>query len=113
MGLNDASANSIMDSPADNTPNDGTGQLPAPPASAPGPLFTDPFAGICQLDGYLDPFKPALRSRYAKAQQWLKTIQDSEGGLDKFTRARRARTSPFGYKTANGCRRGLKSTAST
>jgi 1,4-alpha-glucan branching enzyme len=45
------------------------------------------FLGITQLDSYLDPFKPALRSRYSKAQQWLKTINDTEGGMESFTRA--------------------------
>jgi hypothetical protein len=39
MGLNDASANSITDNPADNVSNDGTGQSPAiPPPDAPTPL---------------------------------------------------------------------------
>lgn len=43
--------------------------------------------GIVQLDPYLEPFKDALKSRYAKAQQWIKTIQETEGGLEKFSRA--------------------------
>jgi 1,4-alpha-glucan branching enzyme len=42
---------------------------------------------MVQLDPYLDPFKDALRSRYSKAQKWLKTIDETEGGMEKFTRA--------------------------
>jgi 1,4-alpha-glucan branching enzyme len=45
------------------------------------------FAGIVQLDGYLDPFKDALKSRFSKAQKWIKTIEETEGGLEKFSRA--------------------------
>ena len=43
--------------------------------------------GIVQLDGYLEPFKGALQSRFAKAQKWIKTIDETEGGLEKFSRA--------------------------
>jgi 1,4-alpha-glucan branching enzyme len=43
-------------------------------------------AGIVDLDPYLAPFKDALRSRYSKAQQWMKTINDTEGGMEKFSR---------------------------
>jgi 1,4-alpha-glucan branching enzyme len=45
------------------------------------------LAGIVQLDGYLEPFKGALRSRFAKAQKWIQTIDETEGGLEKFSRA--------------------------
>jgi hypothetical protein len=38
------------------------------------------------MDGYLEPFKGALQSRFAKAQQWIKTIDETEGGLEKFSR---------------------------
>jgi 1,4-alpha-glucan branching enzyme len=38
------------------------------------------------MDGYLEPFKAALQSRFAKAQQWIKTIDETEGGLEKFSR---------------------------
>jgi hypothetical protein len=43
-------------------------------------------AGIVELDPYLEPFKDALRSRYQKAQQWMKTIDETEGGIEKFSR---------------------------
>ncbi len=38
------------------------------------------------LDPSLEPFAPSLKSRYTKAQQWLKTIEQHEGGLEKFSR---------------------------
>lgn len=50
-------------------------------------LLADQLApGIAQLDPYLEPFKDALRSRYSKAQKWIKTIEETEGGMEKFTR---------------------------
>jgi 1,4-alpha-glucan branching enzyme len=42
--------------------------------------------GVIQLDPWLSPFKDALRSRFSKAQKWLKTIDETEGGMEKFTR---------------------------
>ncbi|MCJ1450311.1 alpha-1,4-glucan branching enzyme [Mycoblastus sanguinarius] len=42
--------------------------------------------GVVQLDPWLEPFTDALRSRYSHAQKWIKTINDTEGGLDKFSR---------------------------
>ncbi|OCL07830.1 glycoside hydrolase family 13 protein [Glonium stellatum] len=66
MALNEASNNTVMTDPAGNVPADGT--------------------GIVQLDPWLSPFKDALRSRYTKAQQWIKTINETEGGMEKFTK---------------------------
>jgi 1,4-alpha-glucan branching enzyme len=42
--------------------------------------------GVVSLDPWLEPFKDSLRSRYAKAESWIKTINDTEGGLEKFSR---------------------------
>lgn len=39
-----------------------------------------------QLDPWLEPFKEPLRTRYSYAQKWIKTINDTEGGLEKFSR---------------------------
>merc|ERR1712113_1112917 len=65
--LNEAAADSLTANPPSNDiPNDGT--------------------GVIALDPYLEPHKAALRSRFTKAQQWLKTIQDTEGWLEKFSR---------------------------
>jgi len=66
MELNSASANSTMSAAPGQVPNDGT--------------------GIIQMDGYLEPFKDALKSRFSKAQKWIKTIEETEGGMEKFSR---------------------------
>ena len=42
--------------------------------------------GVLQLDPWLEPFKGALKSRYSKAQRWIKILNETEGGLDKFSR---------------------------
>lgn len=65
----DDSANSLAKASAGaapGVPNDGT--------------------GVLQLDPWLEPFQDALKRRYAKAQGWIKTIDDNEGGLEKFSR---------------------------
>ncbi|KAL9055759.1 MAG: hypothetical protein Q9206_003020 [Seirophora lacunosa] len=67
MALNQTSENSVLAAPAGNkTVADGT--------------------GVVQLDPWLSPFKDALRSRYSHAQKWIKTINETEGGLEKFSR---------------------------
>lgn len=48
--------------------------------------------GVIKLDPWLAPFSDSLKRRYSKAQEWIKTIQDTEGGLDKFSKA------SFGWK---------------
>lgn len=45
-------------------------------------------AGVVKLDPWLEPFSEPLRRRYAKANEWISTIEASEGGLEKFTRVR-------------------------
>ncbi|KAK5676931.1 alpha-1,4-glucan branching enzyme [Elasticomyces elasticus] len=42
--------------------------------------------GIVSLDPYLEPYKPALRTRFSKADSWITTINETEGGLEKFSR---------------------------
>lgn len=65
--LNNSSDNSVLSDPAGNkVAADGT--------------------GVVQLDPWLSPFKDALRSRFSHAQRWLKTINDTEGGLERFSR---------------------------
>ena len=39
-----------------------------------------------KLDPWLGPFKDSLKSRFSHAQKWIKTINDHEGGLEKFSR---------------------------
>lgn len=48
---------------------------------------------MIKLDPWLEPFKDALRSRYSHAQKWIKTIDETEGGLDKFSKG----TEKFGF----------------
>jgi 1,4-alpha-glucan branching enzyme len=43
-------------------------------------------SGIIQLDPWLEPFKAPIKQRFAAAQKWIKTIDDTEGGLEKFSR---------------------------
>ncbi|KAI1328043.1 alpha amylase [Xylariaceae sp. FL0255] len=62
----DQSANSLGNNPAEGIPNDGT--------------------GVLQLDPWLSPFQDALKRRYAKAQEWIKKLDDTEGGIEKFSR---------------------------
>lgn len=42
--------------------------------------------GVLQIDPWLSPFQDALKRRYSKAKEWIKTIDDTEGGLAKFTK---------------------------
>ncbi len=42
--------------------------------------------GVVQLDPWLSPFKDPLRSRYSHAQRWIKTINETEGGLENFSK---------------------------
>ncbi|KAH6656799.1 1,4-alpha-glucan-branching enzyme [Truncatella angustata] len=42
--------------------------------------------GVVQLDPWLSPFKDTIKRRHAKAQEWIKTIDDTEGGLEQFSR---------------------------
>lgn len=48
----------------------------------------DIMQGVLQIDPWLAPFKDALKRRFSKAKEWIKTIDDTEGGLDKFSKAR-------------------------
>ncbi|RHZ59464.1 1,4-alpha-glucan branching enzyme GLC3 [Aspergillus thermomutatus] len=42
--------------------------------------------GVIQLDPWLEPFRDALRHRFGLVESWIKTIDENEGGLDKFSR---------------------------
>ena len=44
------------------------------------------MTGVIDLDPWLEPFRDPLKSRFSKAQDWIKKINDSEGGLEKFSR---------------------------
>ena len=38
------------------------------------------------MDPWLEPFKDSIKHRFGKAQDWIKKINETEGGLEKFTR---------------------------
>ncbi|KAL2149507.1 hypothetical protein VTH82DRAFT_8158, partial [Thermothelomyces myriococcoides] len=42
--------------------------------------------GVLKLDPWLSPFQDVLRRRFTKAQEWIKKIDETEGGLEKFAR---------------------------
>lgn len=41
---------------------------------------------ILDLDGYLKPEVPAIATRWKSFVQWKKTIENSEGGYDAFSK---------------------------
>lgn len=41
---------------------------------------------ILELDGYLEPFIPAIAHRYDKFRQWKDSINVHEGGYDSFSK---------------------------
>lgn len=43
---------------------------------------------MIKLDPWLSPFQDAFKRRFAKAQEWINKINDTEGSLDKFSKAR-------------------------
>jgi len=64
----------------------------APPASAPpkAQSWDDDYpkdgTGVLRLDPWLEPFQDSLRSRYSRAQSWIKNLNDTEGGLNQFSK---------------------------
>src|SRR2546430_16189691 len=83
MALNQAAENSVLaESASGNVASDGTGRQRF--SCLQESLLMK--LGVIQLDPWLSPFKDSLRSRFSKAQQWLKTIDETEGGMDRFTR---------------------------
>ncbi|KAL2423704.1 1,4-alpha-glucan-branching enzyme [Exophiala dermatitidis] len=67
MALNQSSGNSVLAQPSNQEiAPDGT--------------------GVVQLDPWLEPYKDALKHRFAKTQEWIKKIDETEGGLEKFSR---------------------------
>lgn len=63
---------------------DGTGELCCGATSYRELQLTG--LGVVQMDPWLEPFSAGLRSRYARAQKWIKNINETEGGLEKFSR---------------------------
>ncbi|RDW78823.1 1,4-alpha-glucan branching enzyme GLC3 [Aspergillus mulundensis] len=42
--------------------------------------------GIIDLDPWLEPFREAIQRRFNYVDSWIKTIDEAEGGLDKFSK---------------------------
>ncbi|KAK8039388.1 branching enzyme (be1) [Apiospora rasikravindrae] len=78
---------------SDSVAENSTNSL-APNGSAGG--VPNDGTGVLQIDPWLEPFADALKRRYAKAQKWIKTIDDTEGGMEKFSRG----TEKFGLNVS-------------
>lgn len=48
----------------------------------------DLLLGVLQIDPWLSPFQDVLKRRVSRAKDWIKKIDETEGGLTKFTKAR-------------------------
>ncbi|CAI4211611.1 unnamed protein product [Parascedosporium putredinis] len=44
------------------------------------------MSGVVKLDPWLSPFEPVLQRRFAKAHEWITRLNETEGGLDKFSK---------------------------
>ncbi|CDM29026.1 CAZyme family GH13 [Penicillium roqueforti] len=42
--------------------------------------------GVIQLDPWLEPYRDVLKHRYQVVEEWTKTINETEGSLDKFSK---------------------------
>lgn len=59
--------------------------LAAGAAGAAGDVPID-GTGVVKLDPWLSPFQDAFKRRYSKAQEWINRLDQSEGGIDKFSK---------------------------
>jgi hypothetical protein len=75
-------AHELGKQPAEPIPSDGTGKT----CNWNSRKAADDHLGVVTLDPWLGPYKEGLRSRFSKTQAWIKTIEESEGGLEKFSR---------------------------
>lgn len=66
------------------------------PAKQPAPQIPTDGTGVLSLDPWLEPFQDYLRERFSKAQNWIKKLEETEGGLDKFSKVRHAIPSALG-----------------
>lgn len=59
--------------------------------------WADSISGVVTLDPWLSPFKDSLRKRFSLAQEWIKKINDTEGGLEKFSRVNDAQLMSYKF----------------
>lgn len=55
-------------------------------------LTADLLPGVLQVDPWLSPFQDVLKRRVSRAKDWIKKIDETEGGLSKFTKVHCFRT---------------------
>ena len=60
--------------------------MAAAPTTALSPVPDLDTKAVLALDGYLEPFIPAIEHRYNRFKHWKNTIQQHEGGYEAFTR---------------------------
>ncbi|KAL3476077.1 1,4-alpha-glucan-branching enzyme [Aspergillus californicus] len=53
--------------------------------------------GIIKLDPWLEPFQEAIQRRFKHVESWIKTVDETEGGLDKFSKGYEV----FGFNVAD------------
>lgn len=51
-------------------------------------IAADMLPGVLQVDPWLSPFQDVLKRRVSRAKDWIKKIDETEGGLTKFTKVR-------------------------
>jgi 1,4-alpha-glucan branching enzyme len=64
---------------------DGTGKLAMSLTFNRG-FYSNAFPGVIQLDPWLEPHRDVLKHRFQVVETWAKTINETEGGLDKFSK---------------------------
>ncbi|KAE8154496.1 pectin lyase fold/virulence factor [Aspergillus avenaceus] len=65
---------------------EATSTTVAQQTSTPAPAPTPTAPSVIQLDPWLEPFREALKTRFNFVESWMKTINETEGGLDKFSK---------------------------
>jgi 1,4-alpha-glucan branching enzyme len=68
-----------------NYPTDGTGKLIGSLVCG-RKVYSNAFPGVIQLDPWLEPHRDVLKHRFQVVETWAKTINETEGGLDKFSK---------------------------
>ncbi|KAJ1658732.1 alpha-1,4-glucan branching enzyme [Dispira simplex] len=91
-GVTSQSANHLSPSVSESSNPVANANLASGPAQSSWPTEdngkhgSSDGTGVIQRDPWLEPFRDALRDRYQYFQQWCRTIEATEGGLEKFSR---------------------------
>jgi 1,4-alpha-glucan branching enzyme len=57
-----------------------------PPSKIDGKVVEHDGTGVIQMDPWLEPYRDQLKHRYSKAYEWIRKINENEGGLDQFSK---------------------------